>query len=61
VARFHARALMQVRGTEIGGIVSRTTASAEQLAAMVRGAELGEWDCLMVMRLSMCYLLSMMS
>jgi predicted dehydrogenase len=31
VARFHARALMQVRGVEIGGIVSRTAASAEQL------------------------------
>jgi predicted dehydrogenase len=42
VARFHARALMQVRGVEIAGIVSRTTASAERLSAMVRGDGLGE-------------------
>jgi predicted dehydrogenase len=42
VAGFHARALMQVRGVEIGGIVSRTTASAERLAAMVRDGGLGE-------------------
>jgi predicted dehydrogenase len=42
VAGFHARALMQVRGIEIHGIVSRTKASAKRLAAMVRDGGLGE-------------------
>ena len=32
VARFHARALMQVRHVEVAGITSRTRASAESLA-----------------------------
>jgi predicted dehydrogenase len=42
VAKFHARALMQVRNVEIAGVTSRTAASAEQLAAMVRENGLGE-------------------
>jgi predicted dehydrogenase len=42
VARFHARAMMQVRGVEVVGITSRTRASAESLSAMVRGAGLGD-------------------
>jgi predicted dehydrogenase len=42
VAKFHARALMQVRNMEIAGVTSRTTASAEQLAAIVREGGLGE-------------------
>jgi predicted dehydrogenase len=42
VAKFHARALMQVRNVEIAGVTSRTRASAEQLAAIVRESGLGE-------------------
>jgi predicted dehydrogenase len=42
VAEFHARAIMQVRQVEIGGITSRTRASAEKLAAMVKANGLGE-------------------
>ena len=42
VAKFHARALMQVRGIEIAGITSRTTASAEQFSAQVKQSGLGE-------------------
>jgi len=42
VAKFHARALLQVRSMEIAGITSRTTASAEALSAMVQENRLGE-------------------
>ena len=41
VAKFHARALMQVRGVEIAGITARTAAKAEALAAMVKQNGLG--------------------
>jgi len=42
VARFHARALMQVRCMEIAGITSRTAARAEELSTMVRQNGLGK-------------------
>jgi predicted dehydrogenase len=42
VARFHARALAQVRNVAIAGITSRTAASAQALSAMVRENGLGE-------------------
>ena len=42
VAKFHARAIMQVRSMEIAGITSRTTASAEQLSRIVKENGLGE-------------------
>ena len=42
VAKFHARALMQVRGVEIAGITSRTAAKADALSTMVRKNGLGE-------------------
>lgn len=42
VARFHARALTQVRGVELAGIVSRTRARAEELSAMARQHGLGD-------------------
>jgi predicted dehydrogenase len=42
VANFHARAMMQVRGVEVAGITSRTKASAESLAKVVRENGLGE-------------------
>lgn len=42
VARFHARALLQVRCVEIAGVTSRTTASANSFSAMVRENGLGE-------------------
>jgi predicted dehydrogenase len=42
VAKFHARALMQVRGVEIAGVVSRTAASAKAFSAMVKEHGLGE-------------------
>lgn len=42
VARFHTRALTQVRNIEIAGITSRTRASAQRLSQMVREQGLGE-------------------
>jgi len=42
VAKFHARALMQVRDVEIAGVTSRTRASAEGFSKMVRENDLGE-------------------
>jgi len=42
VAGFHARALLQVRGLEVAGIVSRTRANAEKLAAFVKNSHLGK-------------------
>jgi predicted dehydrogenase len=42
VAKFHVRALMQVRSMEIAGITSRTAASAQELAATVKAHGLGE-------------------
>ncbi|MCP4541272.1 MAG: Gfo/Idh/MocA family oxidoreductase [Chloroflexi bacterium] len=42
VAKFHARALLQVRGVEIAGITSRTMESAEAFASMVKENGLGE-------------------
>ena len=42
VAKFHARALAQVRGIEIAGITSRTRASAERFSALVKQNNLGE-------------------
>ena len=42
VAKFHARALMQIRGVEIAGVTSRTAASAEAFSAMVKKNGLGE-------------------
>jgi predicted dehydrogenase len=42
VAKFHARALQQIRCVEIAGITSRTMASAEALSAMVKANGTGE-------------------
>jgi predicted dehydrogenase len=42
VAKFHARALMQVRDAEIAGVTSRTRASAGEFSKMVRENNLGE-------------------
>ena len=42
VAKFHARALMQIRDVEIAGVTSRTAASAEAFSAMVKKNGLGE-------------------
>jgi predicted dehydrogenase len=42
VAKFHARALQQIRCVEVAGITSRTTASAEALSAMVKANGIGE-------------------
>jgi predicted dehydrogenase len=42
VARFHARALEQIRGMEIAGITSRTSGRAEELSAMVEASGVGE-------------------
>jgi predicted dehydrogenase len=42
IAEFQARAIKQVRRMEIAGITSRTTASAEALANMVKENDLGE-------------------
>jgi len=42
VARFHTRAIMQVRNTEIAGITSRTRARAEALSKVVQENRLGE-------------------
>ncbi len=41
VAAFHARAIQQVRGLDIAGVTSRTTANAEALAQFVRAHNLG--------------------
>lgn len=43
IARFHAKALLQVRQVEIGGVLSRTEASAQSFARMVKDSGLG--DC----------------
>ncbi len=43
IARFQAKAMMQVRGVEIAGVVSRTEASANSFAQMVKDSGLG--DC----------------
>jgi predicted dehydrogenase len=42
VAKFHARAMMQMRGVEVAGITSRTGASAEALSKIVQDNGLGE-------------------
>ncbi len=42
VAKFHARAMMQVRDLEIAGVVSRTAASARSFAKLVKDTGLGE-------------------
>ncbi|MEE9168254.1 MAG: Gfo/Idh/MocA family oxidoreductase [bacterium] len=42
VAKFHARAITQVRSMEIAGITSLAAAESERLAAMVRENGLGE-------------------
>lgn len=42
VAKFHARAMMQMRGVEVAGITSRTRASAEALSKIVQDNSLGE-------------------
>ena len=42
VARFHARAIAQIRNIEIAGITSRTEARAQELGAMVRRTGVGE-------------------
>ncbi len=42
VARFHARALLQCRGIEIAGVVSRTKEKAAAFSKMVRDHGLGE-------------------
>jgi predicted dehydrogenase len=41
IAKFQARAMLQVRGVEIAGITSRTRASAEALSKMVQEHQLG--------------------
>lgn len=43
IARFHAKAMLQVRQIEIGGVLSRTEASAQSFAQMVKEHGLG--DC----------------
>ncbi|MEE8390672.1 MAG: Gfo/Idh/MocA family oxidoreductase, partial [Anaerolineae bacterium] len=42
VAKFHARALVQIRSVDIAGVTSRTAASAEAFSAMVQENGLGE-------------------
>jgi predicted dehydrogenase len=42
VAKFHARALMQVRNIEIAGVVSRTSDSSESFSKMIQDHGLGE-------------------
>jgi predicted dehydrogenase len=42
VAKFHARAIMQVRNLEIAGVVSRTAASAQAFSKMIKDHGLGE-------------------
>lgn len=42
IARFQAKAMLQVRGVEIAGVVSRTEASANSFAQMVKDSGLGE-------------------
>lgn len=42
IAKFHARAIMQVRNIEIAGVVSRTDASAQTFSKMIRDQGLGE-------------------
>jgi predicted dehydrogenase len=42
VAKFHARAMMQMRGVEVAGITSRTRASAAALSKIVQDNGLGE-------------------
>ena len=43
IARFHAKAMLQVRNVEITGVISRTEASAQSFAQMVKDNGLG--DC----------------
>lgn len=42
VAKFHARAIMQVRNIEIAGVVSKSKASAESFSKMIQENGLGE-------------------
>ncbi len=42
IARFQAKAMLQVRNVEIAGVVSRTEASAQSFARMVKDSNLGE-------------------
>ena len=42
VAKFHARAIMQVRNIEIAGVVARTAASAQSFSKMIQDHGLGE-------------------
>ncbi len=42
IARFHAKAMLQVRGIEIRGVLSRTEASARSFAQMANDSGLGE-------------------
>jgi predicted dehydrogenase len=42
VAKFHARAIKQVRNIEIAGVVSRTAASAQAFSKMIKDHGLGE-------------------
>ena len=42
IAKFHARAIMQVRNIEIAGVVSRTAASAQSFSKMIKDHGLGE-------------------
>jgi len=42
IAKFHARAIMQVRNIEIAGVVSRTAASAQSFSKMIKDQGLGE-------------------
>lgn len=44
IARFHAKAMLQVRGVEITGVLSRTEASARSFAQMVKDRGLGECE-----------------
>jgi predicted dehydrogenase len=44
IARFQAKAMVQVRGVEIAGVVSRTEASAQSFARMVKDSGLGECE-----------------
>ena len=42
IAKFHMRALMQLRGMEIAGITSKTLSQAEELSATVKANGLGD-------------------
>ncbi len=42
IAKFHARAIMQIRNVEIAGVVSRTAASAQSFSKMIKDHGIGD-------------------